>query len=166
MFFLIPLLVLVVGVELVFFRFWSYYWSKYQYFFFSLQAFLSEVLLLLAGMELDKFGAKVGRGFLTGLLQEFQIEETFDLPTMKWASQLSHGQRGSLSYRINDGCRLACTSASIAFLTSFSQLSCSRPRYFIWVFINGLRSLRKNWIRSNSSEAPFSSNFGEWIRGV
>ena len=156
--FLVPLLAPVAGVELVFFRPQSRCWSKRRCFFFSLRAFLSEVSLLLAGEELDGFGAEGSGSFLTGSSRGSRVEEACDLATVEWASRLPRGQRWSISRRIDGGCRLAFASASIAFSTSSSQLSCSRPRCSIWAFIDGLRPLRKNRIRSDSSEAPSSSN--------
>ena len=156
--FLVPLLAPVAGVELVSFRPWSRCWSKRRCFFFSLRAFLSEVSLLPAGEELDGFGAEGGGGFSTGLSRGSWVEEAYDLVTVEWVGQLLRGQRWSISRRIDGGCRLAFASASIAFSTSSSQLSCSRPRCSIWAFIDGLRPLRKNQIRSDSSGAPSSSN--------
>ena len=156
--FLVPLLALVEGVELVFFWPLSCCWSKCWCFFFSLQAFLSEVSLLPADEEFDGFGAEGGGVFSTGSSRGSRVEEACDLATVEWAGRLPRGQRWSISRRIDGGCRLAFASASIVFLTSSSQLSCSRPRYSIWAFIDGLRPLRKNRIRSNSSGAPSSSN--------
>ena len=156
--FLVLLLVLVAGVELASFWPWSRCWSKCRCFFFSLRAFLSEVSLLPVGEKLDGFGAESGGGFSTGLLRGSQVEKACDLATVEWAGRLPREQRWSISYRIDGGYKLAFASASIAFLTSSSQLLCSRPRCSIWTFINGLRFLRKNRIRSDSSEAPSLSN--------
>ena len=156
--FLVPLLAPVAGVELVSFWRWSRCWSKRQCFFFFLRAFLSEVLLLPADEELDSFGAESGGSFSIGLLQGSRVEEACDLATMEWASRLSCRQRWSILRRIDSGCRLAFALASIAFLTSSSQLLCSRLHCFIWPFINGLRPLRKNQMRLDSSGAPFLSN--------
>ena len=83
MIFLIPLLAPLVRVELVFFRPWSRCWSKCQYFFFSLQAFLLEVSLLLGGGQLDGFGTRSDRGFLIGLSWRSQVEKAYKLLTMK-----------------------------------------------------------------------------------
>ena len=156
--FLVLLLAPVAEVELVSFRPRFYFWSKRRCFFFFFQAFLSEVSLLPAGEELDGFGAEGGGGYSTGLSQGSRVEETCDLAMVEWAGRLLRRQRWSISHRIDGGCRLAFASASIAFLTSSSQLSCSRPRYSIWAFIDGLRPSRKNQIRSDSSRAPSSSN--------
>ena len=156
--FLILLLALMAGVELVSFRPWSRYWSKRRCFLFFLQAFLLEVLLLLAGKELDGFGAKSGGNFSMGLLQRSWVEEACDWATVEWAGRLPRGQRWSILCRINGSCRLAFALASIVFLKSSSQLLCSHPRYSIWAFIDSLKPLRKNQIRSDSSGAPSLSN--------
>ena len=156
--FLVPQLAPVVEVELVSFRPSFCCWSKRRCFFFSLWAFLSEVLLLPVSKELDGFSAESGEGFLTGLLRGFRVEKACDLAIVEWVSRLPYGQRWSISYRINGGCRLAFASVPIAFLTNSSQLSCSCPRYSIWAFIDGLRLLPKNRIRSDSSRASSSSN--------
>ena len=129
-------------------------WQWYLFFF--LLAFLLEVLL--AGKGFGSFGTKRGGGFLTGLLQGSQIEEACNLATVELANWLPQEQHQSISHRIDDGCRLAFTSVSIAFLMSPSQLSYPRIYYSIWVFIDGLRLLQKNQIRLDSSWAPFSSN--------
>ena len=91
-------------------------------------------------------------------LRGCQMEEAYDLAMVEWAGWLPHGQCWSILRRIDGGCRPAFTSASIAFSMNSSQLSCSRPRYSIWAFINGLRLLRKSRIRSDSSRALSSSN--------
>ena len=137
---------------------WFCCWSKHRCFFFSLWAFLLEVLLLPAGKELDGFGTKSGRHFSTRFLQESWIEKVYDLAMVESASWLPCRQCWSLSHKINGGCRLTFALASIAFLTNSSQLSCSRLRCSIWAFIDGLRPLRKNQIRSDSSGALSSSN--------
>ena len=156
--FLVPLLAPVARVELVSFWPWSRYWSKRRCLFFSLQVFLSEVLLLPAGKELDDLSVEGGGGFLTELSRGSQVEKACDLATVEWASLLPCGQYWSILRKIDGGCRLAFALALIAFSTSSSQLSCSCPRCSIWAFINGLRPLRKNRIRSDSTEAPSSSN--------
>ena len=142
----------------MFFSPWSRCWSKRRYFFFSLQAILSEISLLPAGEKLDSFGAERGGSFLTGLLRGSQVKEACDLATVKWAGWLLYGQCWCIPNRIDGGYRLAFASASIAFLISSSQLSCSRPRCSIWAFINGLSLLRKNQIRSDSFRALYLSN--------
>ena len=152
------MLALVAGGELVFFWPLSRCWSKCRYFFFSLQAFLLEVSLLPEGEEFDGFGGKGGEDFSTGLLWGSRVEEACDLATVEWAGRFPYGQRWSILRRIDSSCRLAFASASIVFSTSSSQLLCSRPRYFIWAFIDGLRPLHKRQMRSDSSGAPFSSN--------
>ena len=156
--FLVPLLAPVAEVELVSFRPWSRCWFKRQCFFFSLRAFLSEVLLFPAGEELDGFDVKGGESFSTGLLRGSRVEEACDLAMVEWAGCLPCVQRWSISRRIDGSCRLAFASASIAFLTSSFQLSCSRPRCSIWAFIDGLIPLRKNRISSDTSGAPSLSN--------
>ena len=156
--FLIPLLALVAGVELGSFWLWSCYWSKRQYFFFSLQAFLSKVSLLPAHNELTGFGTESGRGFLTGLLRGCYMGETYDLASVEYAGLLPYRQYWSILRRIDGSCRLVFALASIAFLTSFSQLLCSCHCYSIRAFIDSLRPSRKNRIRSNSSGAPSLTN--------
>ena len=126
--FLIPLLAPVAGVELVSFRLCSHCWSKHWCFFFSLRAFLLEVLLLPVSKELDGFGAEGDGDFLTGLLQRFWVEEAFDLVIVEWTSQLPRGQHWSISRKIDGGCRLAFALVSIVFSTSSFQLSCSHLR--------------------------------------
>ena len=161
--FLITLLAPVAGVELVFFWSWSCYWSKRWYFFFSLQAFLLEVSLLLAGKELDSFDTKSGGSFLTGLSRESWVEEVCDLAMMEWASQLPYRQRWSFLYRIDCSYRLVFALALIDFFMSPSQLLYFRFCCSIWAFINGLRLLQKNQIRSDSFKALSSSN--SWRMG-
>ena len=156
--FLVPLLKPVAGVEPVFFQPWSRCWSKRWCFFFFLWVFLSEVSLLPAGEELDGLGAEGGGSFSTGLSRGSRVEEAYDLATVEWAGRLPRGQRWSISRRINGGCRLAFALASIAFSTSSSQLSCSCPCCSIWPFIDGLKPLQKNQIRSDSSGTPSLSN--------
>ena len=148
----------VAGVELMFFQPWSHCWSKYWYFFFSPYAFLSKILHLLSSEELDGFASKDVKDFLMRLLQESRVEEACDLATVEWASRLLCRERWSILYRIDGGYGLVFTSALIVFLISFFQLLCSRPRYSIGALINGLRSSRKNQIRSNSFGAPSLSN--------
>ena len=53
------------------------------YFFFSLQVFWLEVLLLPASEELNGFGIKGGRDFSTGSLQGSRVEEVCDLAIME-----------------------------------------------------------------------------------
>ena len=156
--FLIFLLAPVAEVKLVFFRPWPRCGSKRQCFFFSLQPFLSEVSLISAGEELDGFGVKGGRGFLTELSRRSQVEEVYDLAKVEWAGRLPRGQCWFILYRIDGSCRLPFASTLIAFLMNYSQLLCSRSRYSIWAFIDSLRVLQKIQIRLDSSRAPSSSN--------
>ena len=153
---LISLLALVVWVKLVFFRFWSHSWSKFQTLFFSLQVFLLKLLLLLAGEKLNSFIDD--KAFSTGLLQGFWVEKASNLAKVEWACQLPYWQYWFILHRIDSGWRLAFTLSLIVFLTNSSQLLYSRSCYSIWAFINSLRPLRKNQIRFDFFGAFYLSN--------
>ena len=101
------------------------------YLFFSLLAFLSEVLLLPLGEKLNGFGAKDGEGFVTGLLWTFWMEEACNLARLEWAGWLPYWQHWSISCRINGSCRLVFDSTLIAFFISSSKQLYSYPRYSI-----------------------------------
>ena len=132
----------------------AYAWQLYL--FFSFLAFLLQILL--ECKEFSDFNAKDIRSFLMRSSQQSLIEKACDLAMVKSASQLPYKQHWSILYRINGCWRLVFISASIAFLTNFSQLLYSCPRYSIWAFIDALRSLRKNCINLDSSKVPSLSN--------